>query len=137
MGPRRPQVGSAVDSRYDVGLADSLAPVAQWIGHLTSDYPGRCAVAPIVSEGANRLELSAVRITCAVKALLGILQVLGTERQPAAGGEGPGRLWALVPGHRLAGVWPTAAARIRVISTAAGSDWDRSAIVARAPATCR
>ena len=28
------------------------APVAQWIEQLTSEYPGRCAVAPSVSGGA-------------------------------------------------------------------------------------
>ncbi len=28
------------------------APVAQWIEQLTSDYPGRCAVAPSVGGGA-------------------------------------------------------------------------------------
>ena len=36
------------------------APVAQWIEQLTSEHPGRCAVAPSVSGGAKRAETSAL-----------------------------------------------------------------------------
>ena len=39
-------------SATPLDLSVKCAPVAQWIEQLTSDHPGRCAVAPSVSGGA-------------------------------------------------------------------------------------
>ena len=52
--------GTPADTAFSALSERKYAPVAQWIEQLTSDYPGRRAVLPVVGGVAKRVELSAL-----------------------------------------------------------------------------